>query len=267
MKERQCTSSAQITSSIFLNKFRCRGAVVALDDRSAVIDYIKLLGRHDCVCDRTRREHLLIKMRKLLYTKGLICFCETAIGILLLIDPVGFTSWIIRIGGAILLFAGIGFLIGYFKTEPEEAQREQGLVKALCALVVAVFCIFKAQWFIDTFPLITVLYGILILFSGVIKIQWAVDSVRLGRSRWYYSVISAVASVIFGVLTIVNPFATRQVLWTFVAVSLIVSAALDLTVIVVAGMTAREIKKSLVEKSPSGETPKTETDATSTESP
>ena len=46
---------------------------------------------------------------------------EFIIGILLLLNPVGFTSGIIATFGVVLMIMGISSIIKYFRTEPEEA--------------------------------------------------------------------------------------------------------------------------------------------------
>ena len=46
---------------------------------------------------------------------------EIVIGILLLINPVGFTSGIIVAFGIVMMLMGVGQIIKYFATEAEEA--------------------------------------------------------------------------------------------------------------------------------------------------
>ena len=46
---------------------------------------------------------------------------EIVVGILLLVNPVGFTSGIIIAFGIVLMLMGISTTIKYFRTEPEEA--------------------------------------------------------------------------------------------------------------------------------------------------
>ena len=56
---------------------------------------------------------------------------EVIIGILLLVNPIGFTSGIIIAFGIVLMIMGISKTIKYFRTEPEEAAVSQILVKGL----------------------------------------------------------------------------------------------------------------------------------------
>lgn len=153
---------------------------------------------------------------------------ELIVGILLLVDPVGFTSGIIVVFGAVLMFLGIGSVVKYFRTAPEEAAVSQLLVTGLLQLLAGAFCTFNSQWFVVTFPVLTLLYGIVILITGLTKIQWMVDIIRMKRKRWFLAAISAAISILCGIVIITSPFSTTTVLWMFTGISLIVEAVFDM---------------------------------------
>lgn len=160
---------------------------------------------------------------------------EMLVGILLLINPLDFTAGIITGIGILLIALGTVWLLNYFKEEPSEAVKGQKLTKGLCALTGGAFCIFQSEWFIVTFPLLTIVYGIGILLTGITKVQWAVDMLRMKIQLWYYGAISAAVTLVAAVVILMNPFTTTAILWTFIGVSLIVEAAVDLLAIFFAG--------------------------------
>lgn len=153
---------------------------------------------------------------------------EIVIGILLLVNPVGFTSGIIMAFGIALMLMGLGTSVKYFCAPPEEAAVGQILVKGLVMLLAGAFCAFNSHWFLVTFPVLTLVYGVAILVAGITKLQWTVDIIRMKRSRWFWMAISAVISILCGVMVIANPFSTAAVLWTFIGISLIVDAVFDM---------------------------------------
>lgn len=153
---------------------------------------------------------------------------EIIVGILLLVDPVGFTSGIIVAFGIVLTLMGIGTTIKYFRTEPEEATVRQILVKGLLELLGGVFCTFNSPWFVVTFPVLTFLYGVMILITGITKLQWTLDMIRLKRKKWLWTAISAAISILCGITVIMSPFSTTAVLWMFIGISLIVDAVFDM---------------------------------------
>ena len=163
---------------------------------------------------------------------------EILVGILLLINPLGFTAGII---------AGIGMLLtalGYFREEPLEAVKGQKLTKGLCAFAGGAFCIFKYEWFIATFPLLTILYGIGILLTGITKVQWAVDMLRMKVKLWYYAAISAAVTLLVAMVILMDPFTTTAVLWNFIAVGLIVEAVADILAMFFSAKRHKEAEKA-----------------------
>lgn len=152
---------------------------------------------------------------------------EIVIGILLLINPVGFTSGIIIALGVAMVAMGVGQTISYFRTEATEAAKKGYLTKGILLVAFGLFCAFNSGWFVATFPVITVLYGVLILVAGTNKLQTAIDMVRAKQKYWYVALIGALLTLVFAVLIIVNPFASTAFLWYFIGVSLIIEAVVD----------------------------------------
>lgn len=153
---------------------------------------------------------------------------EVIIGILLLVNPIGFTSVIIIAFGIVLMIMGIGTTIKYFRTEPEDAAVGQVLVKGLLELLGGAFCAFNSRWFIATFPVLTLVYGVVILITGITKVQWSIDIIRMKRSKWLWMAISAAISIVCGITVIANPFSTTAVLWMFIGITLIVDSVFDM---------------------------------------
>ena len=161
----------------------------------------------------------------------LMCVLEILVGVLLLVDPTGFTSAIIIAAGAALILYGAICIVRYFRADAAEGALRQNLFKGLLLLLGGLFCVLRSKWFVDTFPLLTILYGIGLLISGVGKIQWMADMIRFGRKRWYLPAISAVLSLIFATIILCSPTA----LWSFLSIVLIVEAVFDIVAIALGG--------------------------------
>ena len=165
----------------------------------------------------------------------ILCLCEVAIGILLLVNPVGFTAGIITVCGIALILCGIGSIIGYFRKDAEEAAASQSLMKGLVLLLAGGFCALKTEWIIATFPLMTLVYGVVILISGMGKVQWTADMLRAKNKKWFFAAISAAVSVICAVVILRSPFTSTAALWIFTGVSLICEAILDMVTFLLSG--------------------------------
>lgn len=157
------------------------------------------------------------------------CLFELIVGILLLIDPSGFTSAIISTVGVFLALSGLFGVIRYFRTEPVTAMKNQLLSKGLASVLIGAFCISQSGWIVALIlPILTMVYGGVILVTGLTKVQWMFDIIRLKKKMWFLAAISAIISIACGLVVIVNPFATTALLWMFIGISLIVEAAFDL---------------------------------------
>ena len=164
----------------------------------------------------------------------IFCITELVVGILLLINPVSFTSGIIVLAGVALLTTGILFGYKYFRMSAELAKKGNMLTCAILLVMSGVFCILHSDWFMATFPVLTVLYGIIMLVSGVSKIQTMVDMLRLQNNKWIWAGINAVVSIICAIVILWSPFASTVMLWIFAGVSLIIEAVLDIVTIFLA---------------------------------
>ncbi|MBQ7839365.1 MAG: DUF308 domain-containing protein [Lachnospiraceae bacterium] len=181
------------------------------------------------------------------------CLLEILVGILLLMNPVGFTSGIIIGAGIVLLFTGLVSIIEYFRAEPEEAAKGQMLVKGLVALLAGAFCTFKSGWFVVTFPVITLIYGVVILLTGLLKVQWMMDTFRMKKGKWFLAGLSALISIACGVVIITSPFSSTAVLWMFTGISLIVEAIFDAAALIFGNRESKAVHEKEEPESAAGE--------------
>lgn len=162
----------------------------------------------------------------------ILCIIEVVVGILLLINPVGFTAGIIIAAGVALMVDGLLNVIRYFKSAPAEAAAGQLLMRGLITLLAGAFCTFNPEWFIATFPMIAILYGVAVLVGGLSKVQITMDMLRAKNPKWWWGAISAAISIICAFIMIKNPFSSTVALWWFTGISLIVEAVFDLVTLI-----------------------------------
>lgn len=87
---------------------------------------------------------------------------------------------------------------------------------------------FQSNWFIALFPLLTTLYGVIVLISGVTKVQWLADMIRLKKRRWGWMALSAAITIICAVIILRHPFTAAATLWMFIGLTMIVEAVIDI---------------------------------------
>ena len=157
----------------------------------------------------------------------LVALAQLVVGIVLLSRPEDLTALVIMIVGILLMVGGLVSVVRYFRTEAEKAAVGQELAKGLCMIAAGAFCAFRSGWFMETFAVLAMLYGIVILVTGISKVQWTVDMLRLKKPKWYFAAIGAVLTLGCGVLVVLNPFQTANALWIFLGIALIVEAVVD----------------------------------------
>ena len=109
---------------------------------------------------------------------------------------------------------------------------QQKLAIGVGAILLGLFCVFRSGWFMVTFPVLSVLYGLFILGSGIGKVQWAVDLFRLGRKFWYLAGINAVICLACAAAILSNPMAAAAFMWILTAIALLIAGVMDLCTVV-----------------------------------
>lgn len=157
-----------------------------------------------------------------------LSIAEILLGVLLLINPVGLTTWIIMAFGIVLVLIGAINIVQYFRTSAAEAAMKKSLAIGILAVMFGLWCVIKNEWFVALFPLLTTLYGIVTLVSGVTKIQWTADMLRLKIGHWGWMAFSAAVTIICAVIILAHPFSTTAALWIFIGITMIAEAVIDI---------------------------------------
>lgn len=160
---------------------------------------------------------------------------EILIGVLLIVEPVRFTSAVIIAAGVIICIVGVLNIIRYLKADPAAAAVSGTLYKGISLCLAGLFCALRSGWFVATFPIISMIYGVCILLAGIKKVQWTVDAVRLKTGSWIAYAVSAFVTVVCAAIILINPFGSIKVLWYFIGISLIAEAVMDIVSMVIKG--------------------------------
>lgn len=179
--------------------------------------------------------------------KILINVLEIIIGILLFIDPIGFTNGIVIACGAIMLLLALINIIKYFTTRTEIATTERTLFAGLLLLAVGCFCVFKSEWFSSAISVISVIYGVILAILGINSIQAFVNMIRLKNGKWFLELINAIISIAFAIIIFINPFGAGKGIWIFTGVVLIVGAVYN---IVTVALLSKSENKAVQEEPP-----------------
>jgi len=151
---------------------------------------------------------------------------ELAVGILLLINPEAFTKTVLICFGIVLIVIGLIYLIRVLKDKTEGTSAIT-LIISIASLAAGAVCALFPSFVMGLFAVVAIIYGVILIVSGVYKAKNYNDAKKDGATVPVISLISAVISVVLGVVIIINPFNTIHVLWIFAGISLIFEAVLD----------------------------------------
>lgn len=148
-----------------------------------------------------------------------------AAGIILLFFPEAMTKTIAYVTAVMLILMGISQIIGYLCSEPGRGRFSGGMAAGICLLIAGFLIYFRAEAVISVIPIIL---GIIIVISGVAKLQQAVDLARMKAPRWSTVLATAILNMILGGVIIFNPFSTVMTLLRFVGLGMIYSGLSDI---------------------------------------
>lgn len=152
------------------------------------------------------------------------------IGILFLADPDTSGRIVCYILGSILCVIGAVHVFDYFRSPVQLPDYNLGLVNGVIFVGIGVFILAKPVVVISILP--TVL-GIAILVDSLIKLQNAVDMLRIHESGWMYTLVVAVIAAVLGAVMLANPFKTSEALFRFVGIVFIGNGVIDISALLV----------------------------------
>ena len=128
------------------------------------------------------------------------------------------------IGGAAIII-GIVYIIHYITMDIKVSFYRNDFIYGTIAIILGIIIIAKKAFFLSLFPTII---GIIILASGISKLQDGIDAARLGYSQGMTSIILSAISIILGIVIIVCPFASLRLLFIISGIALIYCGLSDL---------------------------------------
>lgn len=176
-------------------------------------------------------------------TKREITFVDIALlvlGVLMIIFPEQSGDIICIAIGIILSIWGLVRLITYFASGKVESFGSFALVQGAALLGFGILFIINPAM-LKAF--LSAALAIILIISGVMKLQYAVDFLRLKAKFWYISLLGAIISITLGAIVFFNPFTATKWLMLFIGISLTVNALWDLVSVAILSKIATNFAK------------------------
>lgn len=139
------------------------------------------------------------------------------IGLILVLNPVNATVFICRTVGIILLATGL-FITGSYFLNIGQNVGGSSLIAGLIELALGIWISLRPDSFVQ---FLTVILGFIMLVHSFVMLQSAIEIKLFGIKRWWLLLITALLTLILGMIIIISPFATIAVTMTIAGISLI----------------------------------------------
>lgn len=156
-------------------------------------------------------------------------FFEVYAGVRLLTNPVEFTNSVVVIFGIVMIIIGIVSIVRAFDAKSTGMLPYRlGLWGGVLDLIIGVLCAFFSSKVVNLFPVLVMIYGIIMVISGVHKIRNYLVLKDFGVNRSWLIVVSAILTIVLGIVVFLNPFSATGAAWTYTGIFLIVEGVFDL---------------------------------------
>ena len=150
-----------------------------------------------------------------------------ALGLVVLLEPkVSMKTFGVLLGILMLVFGGVK-LVGYFCKDLYRLAFQHDLIGGILLIVLGAALLIRPETAVEFF---CVMFGILTLCDGVLKLQIAKDAHRFGIRPWWLIIAEGLASVILGTLVIFRPGSGAEALMILFGLTLLSEGLLNLSV-------------------------------------
>ncbi len=171
-----------------------------------------------------------------------------ALGIVLLFMPTTSLYIILNIIGIGTAVAGLLSLIRYFTFDANESFYRNDFLLGLIGVAIGLLIFLRKDIFASLIPF---LLGIAIMFSGFVKLQDSIDAKRMGYQNSVVYIVLSLINIVVGIVVILNPFKTSELLFMIIGAGLMYSGISDLVSTVYLSRRLnklhKELKKNIVD--------------------
>ena len=151
-----------------------------------------------------------------------------AFGLVMIIFPAQSQNVICMILGGVLCLLGVFRILVYAVSERTKVFLSFALVTGAALLGVGIWILLKPE---ELAALLGTLLALVLIVTGVMKIQYAFDFLRLEAPYWWVQIIGAAVLIGLGIMGLVNVFKVMETLILFLGICFVVGAVWDLATI------------------------------------
>ena len=163
-----------------------------------------------------------------------------AVGLCLIIWPAMFAKIFCYLIGSLALIPGIIETVVFFVRDISVKSFSYSLAIGLLSSIFGLILLLKPD---NSAVFFSMLIGVFIIIDSVLKLQTSFELRVMGVLRWWINLILSLASAVLGVLLVINPFGTGNLLLIFMGISLMVDALENIWTVIYISRAAKQMKK------------------------
>lgn len=171
----------------------------------------------------------------------LLIVFEAAVGILLFVKPEAFTTTIIVTFGIVMLILGVINLVRFLRDRKDGISNAPAIITAVISLILGVFGTFFSGFIIGLIAAVAVIYGIILIVSGVYKLQSYFEVKKAGFPVSKVCVVSGVIAVILGIVVVVYPKDAVFSVWMLTGIMMFTEAVIDVIALLLAARSNKDM--------------------------
>lgn len=176
-------------------------------------------------------ERMKARIKELKGELLILNFAIILLGIVMVAIPKQFNDFIGQILGCVLCVWGVLRCITFFRLKKDEVFGNYSLVQGAAMLGFGIFFLTQPDRFSS---LLNTALTLFVMITAVLKLQNAINYLKLGIKKWWLHLIAALILLVFGIIAIIRPgFVDNKdvllnIMTVLTGVSFIVSGLWDL---------------------------------------
>ena len=174
---------------------------------------------------KKKQSEALKELKGVTWQSGVVGILFVLLGVVLLINPEEVTRRIFYTIGTLIVVFGLIQLLMYFLSNVERSLKRNRFIIGILMIITGTFFILGYKIIKNAVPYIM---GVFILTNGIMKMQTAMNAMKIKGNRWGMLVIIAVLTILLGIAILILANGITNFVLRIVGASMIFSGVTDI---------------------------------------
>lgn len=166
-----------------------------------------------------------IEVKKTIWPSLISSAVILVLGLLLFFKSSATLMGISYVLGGIIIAIGVLAIIKFISNDHSDVSNQLNIIYGIICIISGIFFIEKPEVIGSIIPLVM---GVGIIISSSLKIQQSFNFKNMNSSYFFWSFLTALLSLICGVILLFNPFKGAVLITRIIGIFLVIYAALDI---------------------------------------